>query len=170
MTRNFFTRLILEDDDLDSENELTVRAWFALMGGFTEIERDLRRVMAQQGLNLPRFDILMVLSRHPQGLNMGDLARELVVTKGNVTGVVKRLQSDGLIARVSDTSDKRIQTVTLTEGGRREFETYYWTYAESVSGALGHLSSAELNQLTDIMAKIDTDLFRGEGPDHDRAR
>ena len=119
MTRNFFTRLILEDEDLDSESELTVRAWFALMGGFTEIERDLRRVMAQQGLNLPRFDILMLLSRHPQGLNMGDLARELVVTKGNVTGVVKRLQSDGLIARVSDTSDKRIQTVTLTEGGRR---------------------------------------------------
>ena len=166
MSRNFFTRLIIENEDLQGENESTVRAWFALVGGFTEIERHLRLVMARQGLNLPRFDILMLLSRHPQGLNMGDLARELVVTKGNVTGVVKRLETDRLIERVSNKNDRRIQTVKLTESGRRAFETYYRVYAKSISVALGHLSMEELSQLTDIMTKIDADLF-SEAGDHD---
>lgn len=166
MSQNFFTKLTFEDEALTGENEVMVRAWFALLGGFTEIERHLRLVMARKGLNLPRFDILMLLSRHPHGLNMGDLARELVVTKGNVTGVVKRLEADGFIERVVNDNDRRIQTVKLTETGRQSFKTYYGLYAKSISGALGHLSMKELSQLTLIMSKIDADSFSKAG-DHD---
>ena len=54
-----------------------VRAWFSLLGGFTDIERHLRRVMAGSGLNLPRFDILLLLSHHAEGLNMSELAKQL---------------------------------------------------------------------------------------------
>ena len=94
---------------------------------------------------------------------MGNLARDLVVTKGNVTGVVKRLESDGLIERVIDTSDRRIQTVKLTDRGREAFDDHYSVYAKSVSGALGQLSAEELLQLTTIMAKIDADLLKEAG-------
>ncbi len=163
MSRNFFTNLISEGEGLLDKNDLTVRAWFALLGGFTEIERHLRRVIARKGLNLPRFDILMLLSRQPEGVSMGNLARELVVTKGNVTGVVKRLESDGLIERVVDKNDRRIQTVKMTDKGREVFQDHYSVYAESVSGALGHLSGDELHQLTTIMAKIDADLLKEAG-------
>ena len=163
MRRNFFTRLVLEGEGLLDKNDFTIRAWFALVGGFTEVERHLRRVIARQGLNLPRFDILMLLSRQPGGVSMGNLARDLVVTKGNVTGVVKRLESDGLIERVVDKNDRRIQTVKLTERGREAFDDHYSVYAESVSGALGHLSAEELHQLTNIMAKIDADLLKEVG-------
>ena len=163
MSRNFFTRLVSEGEGLLDKTDLAVRAWFALLGGFTEVERHLRRVIARQGVNLPRFDILMLLSRQPGGVSMGNLARDLVVTKGNVTGVVKRLESDGLIERVIDTSDRRIQTVKLTDRGREAFDDHYSVYAKSVSGALGQLSAEELLQLTTIMAKIDADLLKEAG-------
>ena len=50
-------------------------------------------------LTLPQFDVLAQLYRRPPGMTPGQLTRELLVTAGNVTGIVERLARRGLVER-----------------------------------------------------------------------
>ena len=59
--------------------------------------------------------------RAPDGLQMGDLSRRMLVTGGNVTGIVDQLERAGLIARTADPADRRAYRVKLTKEGRRTF-------------------------------------------------
>ena len=64
----------------------------ALLLCFSRIERTLMQHFAQEyNSSLPRYDVLTALALDKSGLTMGDLAFMLQVTKGNVTGVVRRL-------------------------------------------------------------------------------
>jgi DNA-binding MarR family transcriptional regulator len=70
---------------------------------------------------LPRFDLMAQLERAPHGLQMGELSRRMLVTGGNVTGIVDQLERGGLIVRTEDPADRRAYLVKLTKEGRRLF-------------------------------------------------
>lgn len=74
-----------------------MRTWLAIVGCFTSVERLLRRRFNHAfGSSLPRYDVLTALMQFPDGLTMGQLASKLMVSKGNITGVVGRLQKKPL--------------------------------------------------------------------------
>ena len=67
------------------------------------VEKRLRTELdAEFATTLPRFDVLAALERHSQGLKMSALSEFLMVSNGNVTGVVSRLIEDGLVTRTVD--------------------------------------------------------------------
>ena len=47
---------------------------------------------------LPRFDVLSALYRFPDGMILSELSRYLMVSNGNVTGIIYRLEGDGLVS------------------------------------------------------------------------
>lgn len=69
------------------------------------------------GLSYAQFAVLDLVQRHP-GLRQGDLARRLGRTKGNMTGVVGRLEEAGLLRRDSVPGDRRAYALNITEKGR----------------------------------------------------
>ena len=79
--------------------------------------RSVRRRLPA-GLTLPQFDVLAQLHRHPDGLLPSELTEALLVTAGNVTGIVKRLESQGVVERSRVPDDRRAVRVQLTERGR----------------------------------------------------
>ena len=99
-----------------------LRLWLRLLTCTTMTETLIRGQLRERfGVTLPRFDLLAQLARSDQGMTLGDLSRRMMVTNGNVTGLVERLVSDGLVARTPRPTDRRTVTVCLTEVGRREF-------------------------------------------------
>jgi DNA-binding MarR family transcriptional regulator len=72
-------------------------------------------------MTLPRFDYLAQLERHPAGLRLNVLSRNLMVTGGNVTVLTTQLLGDGWIERLPDPTDGRSIVVRLTASGRRRF-------------------------------------------------
>ncbi len=58
---------------------------------------------------------MAALYRAPEGMLMSDLSRFLLVSNGNVTGIVDRLVSEGLVARARRNGDRRTSMVRLTE-------------------------------------------------------
>ncbi len=151
MSDNLFMQLArqrLADDEL-------VGAWFALVGGFTAIERELRRALQEpHGLSLPRFDTLSALKLKSNGLTMTDLAELLVVTKGNVTGVVRRLEAEGLVEKSTAKLDKRVQRVRITEAGKCKWGKLDAVYRKVIAGLLGDLEEAELQSIATIMLRL----------------
>src|SRR5207342_3792621 len=100
----------------DHESEL--RLWLRLLTCTTLIEGEVRRRLRQEfDVTLPRFDLLAQLDRAPNGMTLGELSQRMMVSNGNITGLVERLAEQGLIRRRPLPNDRRVQIVSLTAEG-----------------------------------------------------
>ena len=110
------------DTRLTEDSHESLRLWLRLLTCTHIIENHVRKALAAQfKTTLPRFDLMAQLERAPQGLQMGELSRRMLVTGGNVTGIVDQLERAGLIIRTEDPADRRAYLVKLTKEGRRLF-------------------------------------------------
>src|ERR1700752_3055068 len=106
----------------DYKNEL--RLWLRLFSCKTLVENEIRRRLRDQfDITLPRFDLMAQLDKAPGGMKLGELSRRLMVSNGNITGLVDRLLAQGLLDRQPAPNDRRAQLVRLTAEGRRSFRT-----------------------------------------------
>ena len=76
------------------------------------------RLRSGYATTLPRFDVLAALHSEPEGMKMSELSQHLVVSNGNVTGVVDRLVNEELVERLTLESDRRAFLVRITDKGR----------------------------------------------------
>ena len=80
-----------------------------------EVEAKLNAV----GLSLAKLMALRALSEAGDSLPLSQLAERLSCVKSNITQLVDRLESDGLVIRQSDRSDRRTRLAALTAAGAR---------------------------------------------------
>ncbi|MEX2125664.1 MAG: MarR family transcriptional regulator [Woeseia sp.] len=124
------------------------RAWLALLRCYSRIERELMQSIAQRyDSSLPRYDVLTALAMSEDGLTMGELATILKVSKGNITGVVRRLKSDGLVKKVTSREDRRVQSVTISPQGLRLWEEMHEDYDRIITQLLSGRSVQQLRAL-----------------------
>src|SRR5687768_10298410 len=107
-----------------NDHKTELRLWLRLLTCTTLIENEVRRRLRDQfDITLPRFDLLAQLDRTPNGMTLGELSQRMMVSNGNITGLVDRLVGQGLIRRKPLPTDRRVQIVSLTLDGRRFFRT-----------------------------------------------
>ena len=105
------------------DDRIAVKVWLRLLACSTQIETEIRkRMRANFGITLARFDYLSQLRRHPEGLRMNVLSRYLMVTGGNVTGLTDELEREGLVTRDEDPGDRRSFLLRLTDAGQQTFD------------------------------------------------
>ena len=77
---------------------LPLRIWLRLLTCMNMTEGMIRaRLHAQFATTLPRFDVLAALDAAGAELTMGALSARLMVTSGNVTGLINAMEQDGLV-------------------------------------------------------------------------
>lgn len=132
-----------------------LKMWIRLLGVTRAAENGLREYLrVEHDTTLPRFDVMAALWRRRDGVTMSELSRLLLVSNGNATAVVDRLEKDGLVARRASETDRRIVHVALTEAGLAEFEGLAQGHEAEVSRLFSDLSEADLDALTDILKRI----------------
>jgi DNA-binding MarR family transcriptional regulator len=150
--------------DATPDHKLTLRLWLRLLGCSTLIEKTVRaRLTTEFDTTLPRFDVLAALERSPKGLQLGELSRYLLVSNGNVTGVIARLTAEGLVDRRVDENDARVARVSLTPAGRAAFlemAAAHEAWVESLFDGLGHDDQTELLTLLTRLRRV---LVKGAG-------
>ncbi len=120
-------------------------AWRAYLVGTTllmeRLDRDLR---ANHGLSLPEYEVLVRLSEcEGNRLRMAVLADSLSHSRSRVTHTVTRLERDGLVERVTCTSDGRGVEALLTRKGRALLEQAAPTHVRGVREHLVDLASPD---------------------------
>jgi DNA-binding MarR family transcriptional regulator len=104
----------------DGKQEL--RLWLRMLSTTKLISQEIRRrLRAEFGATLPQFDLLAQLDREPDGLRLGEISKRTMVTNGNITGLVERLEADGMLYRETPGDDRRVTVARLTDAGRRAF-------------------------------------------------
>lgn len=136
----------------DHKDEL--RLWLRLFACKELIESEVRRRLRENfNLTLPRFDLMAQLDRAPKGMTLGELSQRMMVSNGNVTGLVDRLVEQGLIDRRPSPKDRRSQIVTLTAGGRRFFRALARANGDWIGEMFADLSAADIDVLLRLLAK-----------------
>ncbi len=132
-----------------------LRLWLRLITCTQLIERHVRaRLRERFGTTLPRFDLMSQLWRYPEGLKMNELSQHLMVTGGNITGIVDPLEKEGLVERADDPADRRAFRVRLTRSGRKAFADMARAHEEWVVELLAGLSRREHAELYRLLAKV----------------
>ena len=144
-----------------------LRLWGRLLRCAGLIEREIRtRFRTEFDSTLPRFDILAQLDRAADGrLSMGELSECLLVSNGNVTGVVNRLAGQGYVIRSAAPHDRRSQLVKLSPAGRRHFDAMRRAHESWIEELLAPLSETEKGALLthlDGLRRSLTDTQRDE--------
>src|SRR5262245_25555903 len=103
-------------------NKDRLRLWIRLLRATRSIENDLRdKLKSRFGTTLPRFDVMAALYRKPEGMLMSDLSRYLLVSNSNVTVIIDRLVTDGVVVKSTREGDRRTSIVRLTGHGMKRF-------------------------------------------------
>ena len=132
-----------------------LRLWLRLLTCSQLIERHVRsRLRSRFGITLPRFDLMSQLERHAEGLKMNELSRRMMVTGGNITGIVDQLVKEGLVERLDEPSDRRAWRVRLTRAGDKAFAEMARAHEEWVVELLGGFSRRDSEALMQLLARL----------------
>ena len=144
---------------LDSETKATelpddhrdeIRLWLRLLTCTTLIEGEVRgRLRERFDVTLPRFDLMAQLDKVPDGMTLSDVSKRMMVSNGNVTGLV---ESGHLDRRTSDT-DRRVQVIRLTKAGRAEFRKMAAEHETWIADIFGDLTPKDVRELMRLLAK-----------------
>ncbi|MCV2873132.1 MarR family transcriptional regulator [Defluviimonas sp. WL0050] len=131
-----------------------LKAWIRLLGVTRAAENHLREYLrVNHATTLPRFDVMAALYRRREGVTMSELSRMLLVSNGNATAVVDRLEGEGLVRRTPSEADRRTVHVALTPTGATQFEGLAADHEAEVDTLFAALDENDLDTLADIMKR-----------------
>ena len=136
-----------------ADRHLAVGTWLRLLHGYALIERELRRAVAGH-CTFPQFDVLNQLDRERQGLTFVELSRHLLVTAGNLTGIVDRLHAEGLVRRAVHPDDRRAFRLTLTPKGRRLVRRAQRRHHRVLTALLAGVPARDLRVLRRLLDRL----------------
>jgi DNA-binding MarR family transcriptional regulator len=131
-----------------------LRLWLRLLTCTTLIEGEIRKRLRERfDVTLPRFDLMAQLDKAPDGMTLSDLSKRMMVSNGNLTGLVERLVTSGHLDRRTSDTDRRAQVIRLTKLGRSEFRTMAAEHEGWIADLFADLSRNEQDELMRLLAK-----------------
>lgn len=136
-----------------------VPTWLRLARVYSKIDRASVKQLRSFGLSVAQFDVLAHVGA-AEGVTQQELARHLLVTKGNVTQLLDRIERRGWIERQPDGRANRLY---LTEAGRQLFDSVVPAHEAHIARQLDTLSAEELAELHRLLRKLDRSMSPPKG-------
>ena len=151
--------ILLEKHDDAVSEPVAVRMWLRLLTCSMTIEKRIRRRLNDQfETTLPRFDVLAVLDRRAAAMTMGELSQALLVTGGNLTALVRQLESQGHLKMRRDPNDKRSWLVDITPAGRKHFRAVAVEHHHWIGEMFAGMSADHSRHLYELLAELKKSL------------
>jgi len=163
----------------DVKMELANRLFFRLYQCANMLHKTGSRAVEAEGLTTQQWAVLGALSREQAqaGMSIGELARYLMVSRQNLSGLIGRMERDGHVAVVPDGQDRRSRVVTMTDSGRHVWHALALPkirayYAQALAGfSVNDLTHTlhYLLKILDNMQRLDDEHAAGGSPGLDEA-
>jgi DNA-binding MarR family transcriptional regulator len=132
-------------------------AWRAFLAAHARVTAALEReLVAERGLPLAWYDVLVQLSEAPVGrLRMTDLAAAVLLSKSGLTRLVDRMAEAGLVERSPNDADRRGRIVCLTAAGTARLREAAPVHLRGVQEHFGaRLTGNDARLLSETLAKV----------------
>ncbi|WP_180899517.1 MarR family winged helix-turn-helix transcriptional regulator [Martelella soudanensis] len=132
-----------------------VRLWLHMLKAVRHVEGNLReRLRENYAMTLPRFDVMAALHAAPEGMRMSALSKQLVVSNGNVTGVIEKLVADGLVERENQETDRRAFLVRITDKGKALMDEMTAVHRGWIDEIFAEIAEPDVARAISIMMDI----------------
>jgi DNA-binding MarR family transcriptional regulator len=118
------------------------------------VQDRLETALEPTGLSLAKLGALRHLAEANQPLPLGQLAERIACVKSNVTQLVDRLETDHLVRRVPDPSDRRSVRAEITDQGRVRYEAGMRALNAAEEELAAELTLSEREQLQDLLSRL----------------
>jgi DNA-binding MarR family transcriptional regulator len=137
--------------------ELPVETWRRFLRFHARVGRQMEQIFAKRGVSTAQFDVLMAL-QHGEGITQQELANRLLVTKGNVCGLIDRMETAGWVERRADPDDRRANRLYLTDEGRQRIAVTFPDHKTLVDETLGRLDEPQIRTLYELLGRLDPEV------------
>ena len=132
---------------------LSSEIWKKISNGYSKIEKQNMKKMAQYKLTLPQFNVMEVLF-NAGSMPLKKISNELNVTGANITCVVDNLEKRDLVVRIPSKTDRRIINANLTEKGKEIIESILPEYFDMLVNTTDNLAESEKKELIRLLEKL----------------
>ena len=138
---------------------------------FTLLNRLFQRHYSQFDLTPAKLNVLMLVKHvgGAEGLPQREIATRLIISGSDVTGLIDRLETDGLLTRGSAAHDRRIKLIKMTSKGSALLDRLWPAHMERVESVMAPLSKKEQEQLIALLTKVRMTLQNEDGTEARRA-
>jgi DNA-binding MarR family transcriptional regulator len=139
---------------------MAARVWFRLLRLEARLGAAVSERLREISLSVPQCDVLTTLTE-AEGVSQQTLAKRLYVTKGNISGLLDRLEAAGLVERRSTAADRRQYEIFLTPTGRTAAERAICIQHGVIAATFGQLAREDLEYFDRLLVEV-RDLVRAE--------
>jgi len=156
------------DDDLDYVqnglgDDLDTMLVYNLLRTHSHLAPFLDADLRERDLSGAQFNALLLLRKAGRdGLLMNEIGQKLVVTKSNITGLVDRLERQGLVER-AEHSDRRATIVRITRAGQLMLDRTGPRHTALLTELTNCLSDREKKTLVRLLSTLRRELRRRKG-------
>ncbi len=132
-------------------------AWVGFLRSHATLVRELDASLTEaHGLPLSSYEVLLRLSREPEGMQrMSDLAEAVWLSRSGITRLIDRLEREGLVERRACPSDARGSFAVITPAGLARLEEARSTHVADVRDRfLSRLDASEQAQMAEFWSRI----------------
>ncbi|HEY8751900.1 MAG TPA: MarR family transcriptional regulator [Tepidisphaeraceae bacterium] len=132
-----------------------LQTWLRLARVYQKIQRRLDRILSNCDITLPQFDVLANLGMS-DGITQQELAGRLLVTKGNVCGLLDRMEAAELVERKPSPNDRRANHLHLTAKGRAALQAAFPIHLGLIEQCMAPLTATDQARLNSLLNKIES--------------
>jgi len=135
-------------------DEMTARrVWFRLARLSSQAKAVLAEELRAIELSVPQCDVLTTLTER-EGVSQQELAQRLYVTKGNISGLLDRLERLGLVERRATPGDRRQYAIALTDAGRAKAQAAIALQLGIIAKSFGRLPQDSLVRFEALLVDV----------------
>lgn len=118
-----------------------------------KINAKLDEILAPAGLNLSKFNILMIIKHvgKTEGIQQNEISRRLLVTASNITKLLDKLEKDGLIIRTSKEGDRRVKLIKITSDGSNLLDKIWTKYTKTVKKIMNGIAPSDADYVNKVL-------------------
>ena len=147
------------------KENLSEAALYNIVRTFTLLNRLFQRHYAPFDLTPAKLNVLMLVKHvgGEEGLPQREIAKRLIISGSDVTGLIDRLEKDRLLTRQGASHDRRVKLIKITPKGSALLDTLWPAHIEQVEQAMSSLPKREQQQLIALLTKLRAKLQNEDG-------
>jgi len=118
-----------------------------------QFQNRLGKLFREFGLTGSQHNVLRILRGEGRPMQCMEIRRRMIQVVPAMTGLLSRLENDGFVTRTRCEQDGRVIYVDLTAKARNVLQKIDGPLTDLYRECLGHLSRAELEQLSSLLEK-----------------
>ena len=140
--------------DFSSFDLESVESCLSFLNATAEVYAAFDDHFERYGLSAGKFTVLMQLYTAKRDLSPSEFANRANVTRATITGLLDRLEREGMVERKAHLNDRRMLTITLTEQGKKLVERVLPDHFCRTAGLMANLTSTEKKTFVKLLEKL----------------